>query len=114
LNIESRLKDLIGEAAGRLHTGRSRNDQVATDFRLWVRDNLDQFDAQLEKLMQALLEKAAENTDTIMPGFTHLQSAQPVTFGHHMLAYLEMFARDRARMKEPIRRGGPGRYTLSD
>ena len=100
LNIESRLKDLIGEAAGRLHTGRSRNDQVATDFRLWVRDNLDQFDAQLEKLMQALLEKAAENTDTIMPGFTHLQSAQPVTFGHHMLAYLEMFARDRARMKD--------------
>jgi len=100
LNIESRLKDLIGEAAGRLHTGRSRNDQVATDFRLWVRDNLDQFDAQLEKLMKALLDKAAENTDTIMPGFTHLQSAQPVTFGHHMLAYLEMFARDRARMKD--------------
>ncbi|WP_233353658.1 argininosuccinate lyase [Hellea balneolensis] len=100
LNIESRLKDLIGDAAGRLHTGRSRNDQVATDFRLWVRDNLDQFDAQLEKLMRALLEKAAENTDTIMPGFTHLQSAQPVTFGHHMLAYLEMFARDRARMQD--------------
>ena len=100
LNIESRLKDLIGDAAGRLHTGRSRNDQVATDFRLWVRDNLDQFDAQLEKLMKALLEKAAENTDTIMPGFTHLQSAQPVTFGHHMLAYLEMFARDRARFKD--------------
>jgi len=100
LNIESRLKDLIGEAAGRLHTGRSRNDQVATDFRLWVRDNLDQFDAQLEKLMKALLEKAAENADTIMPGFTHLQSAQPVTFGHHMLAYLEMFARDRARFKD--------------
>jgi len=100
LNIESRLKDLIGDAAGRLHTGRSRNDQVATDFRLWVRDNLDQFDAQLEKLMKALLNKAAENTDTIMPGFTHLQSAQPVTFGHHMLAYLEMFARDRARMKD--------------
>jgi len=100
LNIESRLKDLIGEAAGRLHTGRSRNDQVATDFRLWVRDNLDKFDAQLEKLMKALLEKAAENTDTIMPGFTHLQSAQPVTFGHHMLAYLEMFARDRARFKD--------------
>jgi argininosuccinate lyase len=100
LNIESRLKDLIGDAAGRLHTGRSRNDQVATDFRLWVRDNLDRFDVQLEKLMQALLEKAAENTDTIMPGFTHLQSAQPVTFGHHMLAYLEMFSRDRARFKD--------------
>jgi len=100
LNIENRLKDLIGDAAGRLHTGRSRNDQVATDFRLWVRDNLDQFDAQLEKLMKALLNKAAENTDTIMPGFTHLQSAQPVTFGHHMLAYLEMFARDRDRMRD--------------
>ncbi|MGJ8562234.1 MAG: argininosuccinate lyase [Alphaproteobacteria bacterium] len=97
LNVESRLKDKIGEAAGRLHTGRSRNDQVATDFRLWVRDYLDGFDGQLETLMRALLEQAALNTDTIMPGFTHLQSAQPVTFGHHMLAYLEMFARDRSR-----------------
>ena len=100
LNIESRLKDKIGEAAGRLHTGRSRNDQVATDFRLWVRNHLDQFDAQLEKLQRALLAQAAKNTDTIMPGFTHLQSAQPVTFGHHMMAYLEMFARDRARFKD--------------
>jgi len=100
LNIESRLKDKIGEAAGRLHTGRSRNDQVATDFRLWVRDHLDQFDAQLGKLQRALLAQAEKNTDTIMPGFTHLQSAQPVTFGHHMLAYLEMFARDRARFKD--------------
>jgi len=73
---------------------------VATDFRLWVRDHLDQFDAQLGKLQRALLDQAAENADTIMPGFTHLQSAQPVTFGHHMLAYLEMFARDRARFKD--------------
>ena len=103
LNIESRLKDKIGEAAGRLHTGRSRNDQVATDFRLWVRDHLDQFDAQLEKLQRALLAQAAKNTDTIMPGFTHLQSAQPVTFGHHMMAYLEMFARDRDRSKTAAR-----------
>ena len=100
LNIEGRLKDKIGEAAGRLHTGRSRNDQVATDFRLWTRNALDEFDAQLTTLMQALLAQAAANTDTIMPGFTHLQSAQPVTFGHHMLAYLEMFARDRSRFRD--------------
>jgi len=100
LNIEDRLKDKIGEAAGRLHTGRSRNDQVATDFRLWVRDYLDNFDAQLTDLMTALLEKADENTDTIMPGFTHLQNAQPVTFGHHMMAYLEMFSRDRSRLQD--------------
>ena len=100
LNIEARLKEKIGEAGGRLHTGRSRNDQVATDFRLWVRNSLDQFDAQLGKLMGALLDQADANTDTIMPGFTHLQSAQPVTFGHHMLAYLEMFARDRSRFAD--------------
>ena len=100
LNIESRLKDLIGEPAGRLHTGRSRNDQVATDFRLYVRDSLDHFDTQIDVLQRALLEQAAENTDTIMPGFTHLQNAQPVTFGHHMLAYLEMFSRDRSRFKD--------------
>ncbi len=100
LNIEGRLKEKIGEAAGRLHTGRSRNDQVATDFRLWVRDYLDHLDGQMTDLMNALLEKAAAHTDTIMPGFTHLQSAQPVTFGHHMLAYLEMFARDRSRLRD--------------
>lgn len=100
LNIEARLRDKIGDAAGRLHTGRSRNDQVATDFRLWVREHLDQFDAQLEKLMCALLDQASAHMDTIMPGFTHLQSAQPVTFGHHMLAYLEMFSRDRARFAD--------------
>ncbi len=100
LNIEARLKDKIGEAGGRLHTGRSRNDQVATDFRLWVRDHLDMFEGQLTQLIQALVIQAEVNTDTIMPGFTHLQSAQPVTFGHHMLAYAEMFARDRARIKD--------------
>lgn len=104
LNIENRLKEKIGEAAGRLHTGRSRNDQVATDFRLWVRNHLNLFDAQLTDLMAALLGQAEANTDTIMPGFTHLQSAQPVTFGHHMLAYLEMFARDRARFKDCYKR----------
>ena len=100
LNIEARLRDKIGDAAGRLHTGRSRNDQVATDFRLWVRDYLDQFDVQLSALQSALLAQASAHTDTIMPGFTHLQSAQPVTFGHHMLAYLEMFSRDRARFAD--------------
>ena len=97
LNIEGRLRDKIGDAAGRLHTGRSRNDQVATDFRLWVRDQLDHFDSQILELMRALLVQAESHTDTIMPGFTHLQNAQPVTFGHHMMAYLEMFSRDRAR-----------------
>ncbi len=100
LNIEGRLRENIGEAAGRLHTGRSRNDQVATDFRLWVRDYLDHFGAQLESLQGALLAQAAAHTDTIMPGFTHLQNAQPVTFGHHMLAYLEMFARDKSRFED--------------
>ncbi len=100
LNIEARLREKIGDAAGRLHTGRSRNDQVATDFRLWVRDYLDQFDVQLGTLQTALLDQAREHSDTIMPGFTHLQSAQPVTFGHHMLAYLEMFARDRSRFAD--------------
>jgi len=100
LNIEARLKDKIGEAGGRLHTGRSRNDQVATDFRLWVRDHLDLFDAQLTALITALVKQAEQNTDTIMPGFTHLQSAQPVTFGHHMMAYAEMFARDRSRFAD--------------
>ncbi|MGB6228589.1 MAG: lyase family protein, partial [Litorimonas sp.] len=89
LNVEARLKDRIGEAGGRLHTGRSRNDQVATDFRLWTRKHLDLFDALLTDLMRALLEQAEAHADTIMPGFTHLQSAQPVTFGHHMMAYLE-------------------------
>lgn len=100
LNVEARLKARIGEAGGRLHTGRSRNDQVATDFRLWTRKSLDLFDALLSDLMAALLDQADAHADTIMPGFTHLQSAQPVTFGHHMMAYLEMFSRDRSRMRD--------------
>ena len=100
LNIEARLKDKIGEAGGRLHTGRSRNDQVATDFRLWVREYVGLFQVQLTALIEALVEQADANADTIMPGFTHLQSAQPVTFGHHMLAYAEMFARDHARFED--------------
>lgn len=104
MNIEARLKDLIGPAAGRLHTARSRNDQVATDFRLWVRDALDHVDGQLAALVAALLNRAAEHAETVMPGFTHLQSAQPVTFGHHLMAYVEMFARDRGRVQDARKR----------
>src|ERR1700722_600722 len=100
MNVESRLTDLIGPAAGRLHTARSRNDQVAPDFRLWVRDAIDGIDAQLAAYQQALAEKALAHADTVMPGFTHLQPAQPVTFGHHMLAYVEMAARDRGRVAD--------------
>lgn len=100
LNIEARLTELIGETAGRLHTARSRNDQVATDFRLWVRDQLDGFDESIAHLQRALLGQAQAHTDTLMPGFTHLQVAQPVTFGHHMLAYVEMFGRDRSRFSD--------------
>src|SRR5471030_942690 len=100
MNVESRLSDLIGPAAGRLHTARSRNDQVATDFRLWVRDAIDGIDAQLAAYQQALDEKALAHADTVMPGFTHLQPAQPVTFGHHMLAYVEMFGRDAGRFAD--------------
>ena len=100
MNVESRLSDLIGPAAGRLHTARSRNDQVATDFRLWVRDAIDGIDAQLAAYQQALAEKALAHADTVMPGFTHLQPAQPVTFGHHLLAYVEMAARDRGRFAD--------------
>ncbi len=100
MNIESRLRELIGDAAGRLHTARSRNDQVATDFRLWVRDEIDHVDAALKALQAALLDKAEANAGTIMPGFTHLQTAQPVTFGHHLLAYVEMFGRDRGRFTD--------------
>ncbi|MCP1166993.1 argininosuccinate lyase [Limimaricola litoreus] len=97
MNVEARLKQLIGEPAGRLHTGRSRNDQVATDLRLWVRDQCDAADAALKALIEALLGQAEQGADWVMPGFTHLQTAQPVTWGHHMMAYVEMFARDRAR-----------------
>jgi argininosuccinate lyase len=104
MNVESRLKELIGEPAGRLHTARSRNDQVATDFRLWVRDAIDEIDGQLHRLQSALAAKAETYADAVMPGFTHLQSAQPVTFGHHLLAYVEMLARDRGRFADARRR----------
>ena len=100
MNVESRLKELIGEPAGRLHTARSRNDQVATDFRLWVRDAIDSADAALADLVEALLDQAEKNAATVMPGFTHLQAAQPVTFGHHLMAYVEMFLRDRGRLAD--------------
>jgi argininosuccinate lyase len=100
MNVENRLKALIGAPAGRLHTARSRNDQVATDFRLYVRDRLDGFDAALARLMRALAVKAEAHAATVMPGFTHLQPAQPVTFGHHLMAYVEMFARDRGRFRD--------------
>ncbi|CCB63286.1 MULTISPECIES: argininosuccinate lyase [unclassified Hyphomicrobium] len=104
MNVESRLKDLIGAAAGRLHTARSRNDQVATDFRLFVRDAIDGIDVALAAVQQALAEKAEAHAATVMPGFTHLQPAQPVTFGHHLLAYVEMIARDRGRFADARKR----------
>jgi argininosuccinate lyase len=100
MNVESRLAELIGPAAGRLHTARSRNDQVATDFRLWVRDAIDAIDRSLAAYQRALAEKALQHAATVMPGFTHLQTAQPVTFGHHLLAYVEMAARDRGRFAD--------------
>ena len=100
MTTESRLAELIGPAAGRLHTARSRNDQVATDFRLWVRDAMDQVDAGLEALQRALITQAGEHADSIMPGFTHLQTAQPVTLGHHLMAYYEMIRRDRSRFAD--------------
>ena len=100
MNVESRLRDLVGEPAGRLHTARSRNDQVATDFRLWVRDAVDEALAGLDALIGALVDQAEAGADWVMPGFTHLQVAQPVTWGHHMLAYVEMFDRDRGRLRD--------------
>jgi len=100
LNIEARLTQLVGDAGKRMHTGRSRNDQVATDVRLWLRDELDLIGDLLVALQKALLEVAAQHTQTILPGFTHLQVAQPVSFAHHLLAYVEMFARDAERMRE--------------
>ena len=100
MNVEARLRDLIGAAAGRLHTARSRNDQVATDFRLWVRDQCDGALQGLEALQRALVAQAEAGADWVMPGFTHLQTAQPVTWGHHMLAYVEMFARDAGRFRD--------------
>ncbi len=100
MNIESRLAEIVGPAAGRLHTARSRNDQVATDFKLWVRDTIDALDAQMAALQKSLAQRALQCADMVMPGFTHLQTAQPVTFGHHLLAYVEMLARDRSRMRD--------------
>ena len=104
MNVEARLGELIGPAAGRLHTARSRNDQVATDFRLWVRDAIDDIDQQLASYQRALARKARAHAATVMPGLTHLQTAQPVTFGHHLLAYVEMAARDRGRFGDARRR----------
>ncbi|WP_273689968.1 argininosuccinate lyase [Ketogulonicigenium vulgare] len=104
MNVEARLKEIIGEPAGRLHTARSRNDQVAVDFRLWVRDQCDAADAALLAIIQALLAQAEAAADWVMPGFTHLQVAQPVTLGHHLMAYVEMFARDRSRFADARKR----------
>ncbi len=104
MHVESRLARIIGDAAGRLHTARSRNDQVATDFRLWVRDAIDNLDGALGDLQKVLLARAEEHADTLMPGFTHLQVAQPVTFGHHLMAYVEMAGRDRGRLADARKR----------
>ena len=100
MHVEARLHELIGDAAGRLHTARSRNDQVATDLRLWLRDALDEIDRGLDALQRALVDQAEIHVETVMPGFTHLQPAQPVTLGHHLLAYFEMFERDRGRARD--------------
>ena len=121
MHVEHRLAELIGPAAGRLHTARSRNDQVATDFRLWVRDAIDAADEGLAALQRALVTRAEEHAGDVMPGFTHLQTAQPVTLGHHLMAYYEMLRRDRsrfadarARMNEcPLGRGRAGRHRAS-
>ncbi|MFC3526940.1 argininosuccinate lyase [Paracoccus mangrovi] len=104
MNVESRLKEVIGEPAGRLHTARSRNDQVATDFRLWVRDQCDAAISGLDALIRAALAQAEAGADWVMPGFTHLQTAQPVTWGHHMMAYVEMFGRDLSRFQDARKR----------
>ena len=104
MNVESRLREIVGAPAGRLHTARSRNDQVATDLKLWVRDALDRIDAQLAALHTALLDQAEAAADLVMPGYTHLQAAQPVTLGHHLMAYVAMFARDRGRLADARRR----------
>ncbi len=104
MNVESRLKDLIGEPAGRLHTARSRNDQVALDFRMWVREQTDAAITGLQALLKALLAQAEAGVDWVMPGFTHLQVAQPVTWGHHMMAYVEMFGRDMSRFADARKR----------
>ncbi|WP_417611574.1 argininosuccinate lyase [Parasphingorhabdus sp.] len=104
MHVEARLSEIVGPVAGRLHTARSRNDQVATDFRLWVREAMDMADSALAALQEALVDRAEEHADTIMPGFTHLQSAQPVSLGHHLMAYYEMIRRDRSRFADARRR----------
>ncbi|MDP2006202.1 MAG: lyase family protein, partial [Rubrivivax sp.] len=104
LNIEARLTALVGDAGKRLHTGRSRNDQVATDVRLWLRGEIDKLAVLLKAMQQALVAVAAEHTDTVMPGYTHMQVAQPVSFAHHLLAYVEMFARDAERLADVRKR----------
>ena len=104
MNVEKRLTEIVGPAAGRLHTARSRNDQVAVDFKLWTRDAIDALDGQMAELQRALSQRALECAALVMPGFTHLQSAQPVTFGHHLLAYVEMLARDRGRLADARKR----------
>jgi argininosuccinate lyase len=104
MNVESRLKEIIGEPAGRLHTARSRNDQVALDFRLWVKSACEVRQEQIEALVKALLAQAEKHADSVMPGFTHLQTAQPVTFGHHLMAYVEMLDRDRGRFADAAAR----------
>lgn len=104
MNVESRLAEIVGPDAGRLHTARSRNDQVALDFRLWIRDTIDTLDEQLRELQKALAERALDHAGSVMPGFTHLQSAQPVTLGHHLMAYVEMLGRDRGRFADARRR----------
>jgi argininosuccinate lyase len=104
MNVEARLAELIGPAAGRLHTARSRNDQVAVDFRLWVKQEAGKCAEALKALISALLEKAETHAASVMPGFTHLQSAQPVTFGHHLMAYVEMLRRDLSRFRDAIER----------
>jgi argininosuccinate lyase len=104
MNVESRLAEIVGPVAGRLHTARSRNDQVAVDFRLWVRDAIDAVLAQIAQLQRALAARALDSAATVMPGFTHLQSAQPVTFGHHLLAYVEMLGRDAGRFRDGRKR----------
>ncbi len=100
MNVEARLAEIVGDAAGRLHTARSRNDQVATDFKLWVRDAIDALDSQIQALQSALIDQADTHAGSIMPGFTHMQTAQPVTLGHHLLAYVEMLGRDRSRFRD--------------
>ncbi len=100
MNVEARLREIIGDAAGRLHTGRSRNDQVATDLKLWVRNALDSLDRDIAALQAALLDQAESHAASVMPGFTHMQTAQPVTLGHHLLAYVEMLGRDRSRVRD--------------